>query len=86
MERILKKIERINDVRQWWKVKHKLLDIVMIVLFATLANADEWEEIEDFAHANEEFLRGYLELPWGIPPMIQYKESWRQLILSICRQ
>ena len=67
MERILKKIERINDVRQWWKVKHKLLDIVMIVLFATLANADEWEENEDFAHANEEFLRGYLELPWGIP-------------------
>ena len=63
MERILKKIERINDVRQWWKVKHKLLDIVMIVLFATLANADEWEENEDFAHANKEFLRGYLELP-----------------------
>ena len=25
------------------------------------------KKIEDFAHANEEFLRGYLELPWGIP-------------------
>ena len=55
-----KKIERINDTRQWWKVKHKLVDIVMIVLFAILANADEWEEIEDFAHANEGFLRQYL--------------------------
>jgi len=32
----------------------------MNVLFAILANADEWEEIEDFAHANEGFLRQYL--------------------------
>ena len=32
-----------------------------------LANADEWEMIEDFAYANEEFLRNYLELPNGLP-------------------
>jgi hypothetical protein len=43
------------------------MHIVVIVLFATIANADEWGEIEDFAYENEEFLRKYLELPNRIP-------------------
>ena len=38
-----------------------------IVLFATFANADTWEEIEDFARNHETYLRQYLELRNGIP-------------------
>ena len=38
MTEILKTIELIEDRRQKKKVKHKLLDIVVIVLFAKLAN------------------------------------------------
>ena len=49
------------------KVRHKLLDIVVIVLFAKLANADDWEEIEIFAKTNEEFLKQYIALENGIP-------------------
>lgn len=67
MEEIIKRLQAIDDIRQEWKVKHKLMDIVAIVLFALLANADEWEMMEDFAYANEAFLRKYLELPNGIP-------------------
>ena len=39
----------------------------MIVLFAKLANADDWEEVEIFAKSNEEFLKNYIELGNGIP-------------------
>ncbi len=46
MEKLLIYIEMIEDVRQQTKVLHKLLDIVVIVLFAKLANADDWEEKE----------------------------------------
>ncbi len=46
MEEILRNIEFIEDIRQQAKVRHKLLDIVIIVLFAKLANADDWEEME----------------------------------------
>ena len=67
MERILRYIEFIEDVRQQSKVKHKLLDIVVIVLFAKLANADDWEEIADFAEYHEAFLKKYIELKNGIP-------------------
>ena len=67
MTEILKAIEFIEDKRQEKKIKHKLLDIVVIVLFAKLANADDWEEIEIFAKANEEFLKQYIRLENGIP-------------------
>lgn len=67
MLEILKEIEIIEDPRQQNKIKHKLLDIVVIVLFAKLANADEWENIELFANENEEFLKQYIELKNGIP-------------------
>ena len=42
-------------------------DIIAIVFFASLANADEWVGIYCFAVANEKFLRKHLELPNGIP-------------------
>lgn len=40
----------------------------MLVFFATIANADDWVEIEVFGKEHENFLRNYLELPYGIPP------------------
>lgn len=43
------------------------MDIIMLVFFAILANADDWVEIEVFGKEHEDFLRKYLELPNGIP-------------------
>lgn len=45
MEKLLQWMEYIEDVRQERKVRHKLKDILVIVLFATLADADGWVEI-----------------------------------------
>ena len=67
MEQFLDWIEIIEDIRQQMKVRHSLKDIVVIVLFATLANADNWEEVEDFAKNNENYLRRYIKLKNGIP-------------------
>ena len=44
MEQFLDWIEIIEDIRQHRKVRHCLKNILVIVLFATLANADYWEE------------------------------------------
>lgn len=67
MEEILKSIEFIEDIRQQAKVRHKLLDVVVIVLFARLANADDWEEMEAFAECHEDFLKQYIDLENGVP-------------------
>lgn len=67
MKEILMYVSGMEDRRQEWKVVHELKDIVVIVLFATLANADDWHEIEIFARNNVEVLRRYIELRNGVP-------------------
>ena len=67
MNNILRWLSVVNDIRQQAKVKHLMKDIIAIVFFASLANADDWVEIHLFAVVNEKFLRKYLELPHGIP-------------------
>lgn len=67
MQEFIKSLEIIEDKRQASKVRHKLQDILFIVLMATLADADTWEEIWIFAKEHEEFLKEYIELPNGIP-------------------
>lgn len=46
---------------------HKLIDIIMIAICAVLAGADSFVDIADFGHDREAWLRGFLELPHGIP-------------------
>lgn len=67
MKKLLEYLDMVTDNRQAKKVKHKMGDIIALVFFAMLANADEWVEIETFGEEHEEFLRKYLELPNGIP-------------------
>lgn len=55
------------DSRQQSKVRHKLKDIVVIVLFATFADADDWVEIGMFAKIHEAYLRKYIALENGVP-------------------
>jgi predicted transposase YbfD/YdcC len=47
--------------------KHSLMDILLITALATIAGADGWVEIRQFAVAKESWLRTFLELPNGIP-------------------
>ena len=67
MEELLDWMEYIEDVRQARKVRHKLKDILVIVLFATLADADDWVEIAMFVDTYQDYLRKYIELENGVP-------------------
>ena len=57
----------IEDSRQQSKVRHTWKDILVIVLFATLANADDWVEMALFADDNQDYLRKYIKLRNGPP-------------------
>ncbi len=67
MEKLLQWMGYIEDVRQEKKVRHKLKDILVIVLFATLADADDWVEIAEFAEVYEDYLKKYIGLENGVP-------------------
>lgn len=47
--------------------QHKLIDILMIALCASIAGSDTWIEIVEFAEDREAWLRQFLDLPNGIP-------------------
>lgn len=67
LEELIEELQEIDDLREPWKVKHKLGDVIAISLFATLARCDDLKDIFYWADANEEILREFLELPNGIP-------------------
>lgn len=46
---------------------HKLVDILVIAICAVIAGADNWEDIEEFGKARQEWFETFLELPSGIP-------------------
>ena len=46
---------------------HRLDDILVIAVCAVLCGADSFEEIEEFGHAKEPWLKRFLTLPHGIP-------------------
>lgn len=70
---IKKYADAVPDYRHPSYTKHLLGDIIMIVFFAVLGNANEWGEIESFAKRKEKWLRKYLELPFGIPTDDTYR-------------
>ena len=65
MQELLEWMEYTEDTRQQTKVRHTLKDILVIVLFATLANADDWVEMALFAESYQDYLRKYIELKNG---------------------
>ena len=46
---------------------HQLMDIVVIAICAVIAGADNWEDVEAFGKAQQEWFQTFLELPNGIP-------------------
>ena len=70
---IKKHAEAVLDYRHPSYTQYLLVDIIMIVFFAVLGNADEWGEMESFAKRKEKWLRRYLELPYGVPTDDTYR-------------
>ncbi len=57
----------VEDPRRALGQQHKLNDILHICIIAVICGAESWNNIEEYACAKEEFLRGFLELPNDIP-------------------
>lgn len=67
------------DPRMVNKCDHKLIDIVMIAICATIANADGWEDIALFAESKSQWLKQWLALPNGIPSHDTFKRVFENM-------
>lgn len=76
MEEIIElkeKAKMLEDVRQKGKKIYKIWDIVVVVILAILSDCNEWDEIEDFAYEQYDFLKRFLKLTGGIPTAKTYE-------------
>lgn len=64
--RILKHFSVCKDPRKH-RIRHELIDIIVIVVLATLCGEEGWEDIHDWAEDRIDFLREFLQLKSGIP-------------------
>ena len=77
---LITSFSKIKDPRIINKCNHKLVDILVITVCASLCRFDEsWKSIEDFGHLRKEWLENFLELPNGIPSM----DTMRRVFLLI---
>ena len=64
---LIEHFSSISDPRIDRTKRHKLIDILVIAICATICGADGWEEFELFGQAKQEWFKSFLELPHGIP-------------------
>ena len=57
----------IKDPRVERTKKHQLTDILVISIFAIIARAQGWEDIENYGLSKKKWLEEFLALPYGIP-------------------
>lgn len=71
-------LEGLTDDRQPWKVKHNLLEIVVMTICAVIAGCDVWEDIFDYCRVKEDWFRESLnmKLEHGIPSHDTFQRVW----------
>lgn len=57
----------LQDPRVQGRCNHLLIDILSIAILAVLSGAEDWPDIEVFGKRRAAWLKGFLELPGGIP-------------------
>jgi predicted transposase YbfD/YdcC len=64
---LVEHFSNVTDPRIDRTKRHKLIDILVISICATICGADGWEEFELFGQAKLDWFKSFLELPGGIP-------------------
>ncbi len=76
---LIEYFSEIEDPRTGNAIRHLLIDIIVTAICAVLCGADNWVEVEQFGKAKEGWLRGFLQLPNGIPSHDTFGRVFAQL-------
>jgi predicted transposase YbfD/YdcC len=76
--RIPRAFEAMPDPRHH-NVRHKLLDLITIALFAVICGADDWVAVAFYGRHKRQWLAGFLELPNGIPAHDTFNDLFNRL-------
>lgn len=65
-------LDLVDDPRGRRGRQHRLVDVLTIAVLGCLCGCDDAEALEDWGRKEESWLRGFLDLPWGIPAQDTY--------------
>jgi len=80
MKELKKEIANIEDPRRkWGNKRHRLEDIIIIGLCSVLSCGEDFVDMEEFGKDREDWLRGFLELPNGIPDSDTFRRVFERI-------
>ena len=80
IQKLKEEIVGVNDPRRaYGNLRHKLEDIIIIGLLSTISLGEDFADMEEFGTEREDWLRGFLELPNGIPDSDTFRRVFERL-------
>ena len=81
IEKLKKAMADVEDPRRTDRgnIRHKLEDILIIGLCTLISNGNDFVDMEAFGKQREEWLRGFLALPNGIPDSDTFRRVFERL-------
>jgi predicted transposase YbfD/YdcC len=67
----------IEDPREAWRVAHPLPEVLLLVVCATIASCDDFDDIAAWGEAHLDFLRRFLPYHFGVPG-----ERWLNILMN----
>ena len=74
---LLQHLAVLKDPRQPCKVMYPLAEVLLLVVCATIAGCDDYDEIAAWGEARLAFLRRFLPYHWGVPC-----EDWLRVVMN----
>jgi predicted transposase YbfD/YdcC len=80
IKKLKAEIKGIKDPRrEWGNKRHKLEDILIIGLCSVISCGEDFVDMEEFGRDREEWLRGFLALPNGIPDSDTFRRVFERI-------
>lgn len=76
---LLEHFSSVDDPRIDRTKRHKLIDILVIAICATICGAETWEDFELFGYAKLDWFKTFLELPGGVPSHDTFRRVFARL-------
>ena len=80
IQRLREELSGIKDPRRkWGNKRHRPEDILIIGLCSTICCGEDFVDMEEFGKDREDWLRGFLELPSGIPDSDTFRRVFERV-------
>jgi len=77
---LIESLEDVEDSRRGYgNLRHKLVDILVIGLCSTICCGEDFVDMEEFGNDRGSWLRGFLELPNGIPDSDTFRRVFERI-------